>query len=124
MKTKIFLKKSMLLIFCHSFTTSAISAPQNRDYEIPPISSTSADVPYISDEETERCVEIYNKANWLEEEIQEIQVDSYSQESVDAYNSKIKELSKKSNYFNKYCAGKQSESAYRATQKLNQENNN
>lgn len=46
-------------------------------------------------------------------------VDQYSQTSVNNYNSRVKEHSNMIKFFNANCAGKQSESAYRAQQKLN-----
>jgi hypothetical protein len=87
-------------------------------YEIPPSSSSSyADV--ISDKAMERCVKLYNEAKWLSDDIDTLQVDSYSQSSVNAYNKKINKHSEMIRWFNQNCAGKQSESAYRAAQKLN-----
>ena len=53
------------------------------------------------------------------DEIDQIQVNQYNQLSVDNYNSKVSRHSKMINSFNKDCAGKQSESAYRAAKKLN-----
>ena len=89
-------------------------------YEVPPTSSTSANVPYISDAAMEQCVKIYNEAKWLGEDIDRTVVNQYNQTSINTYNSKIDKHSRTIDYFNKYCAGKQSESAYRAAQKLNQ----
>ena len=40
-----------------------------KNYEIPPSSSTSANVPYISDAAMEQCVRDYNEAKWLAEKI-------------------------------------------------------
>ena len=101
-----------LLVF---FGTTAFC----MDYEVPPSRSTSSYVPYISDKEMERCVEIYNKAKWLSDEVDRTVVNKYDQNAVDSYNSKINHYSKMIDYFNKNCAGKQSESAYRAAQELN-----
>lgn len=95
----------------------------SRDYEIPPTSITSANVPWIPDAEMELCVKKYNEAKWLAEEIDRTEVNQYSQASIDAYNSKITRHSQMTDYFNKHCAGKQSESAYRAAQKLNRQQN-
>ena len=100
---------------------TASSALNARDYEAPPSDSTFGDVPWISDAEMERCVKLYNEANWLEEELNGASVDQYSQASVNAYNKKAERYSEKIDYFNRNCAGKQSESAYRAAQKLNQQ---
>jgi len=90
-----------------------------QTYETPPSSMTYSHVPYISDEAMEQCVILYNKAKWLGQEIDNASVDQYSQESVDSYNTKITQYSNMLNVFNRDCAGKQSESAYRAAQKLN-----
>ena len=88
-------------------------------YEIPPSDRTGSNVPYISDEAMEQCVRIYNESKWLGEEIRTIQVDRYSQSSVDSYNGKVSQHSQMINIFNQDCAGKQSESAYKAAQRLN-----
>jgi hypothetical protein len=113
--TKLQLIYILLLYVCAS--SNAIA----RDYELPPSISTSANVPWISDAAMEQCVTIYNEAQWLEEEINGTAVNQYSQAAVDAYNSKITRHSELIDYFNQNCAGKQSESAYRAAQKLNQQ---
>lgn len=105
----------MLLFVCIGSNTLA------RDYEIPPSTTTSANVPWITDAAMEECVKQYNEAKWLGEEIGTTKVDEYSQVSIDAYNSKISRYSQMTDYFNRSCAGKQSESAYRAAQKLNQQ---
>lgn len=91
------------------------------EYEVPPSSATSANVPWIPDSEMERCVKLYNESKWLEEELNRTSVNQYSQESVDAYNSKVSRHSKMIDDFNTNCAGKQSESAYRAAENLNQQ---
>ena len=91
-------------------------------YEVPPSSTTSRSVPWISDKAMEDCVKLYNEGKWLGEKINRIQVDSYSQSSVDAYNNKVNQHSQMVNQFNQVCAGKQSKSAYDAAQKLNQKN--
>ena len=90
-----------------------------RNYEVPPSVTTSLSTPYISDEAMEKCVILYNETKWLEEEISGIQVDRYSQASVDAYNEKSSRFNKMTDLFNRDCAGKQSESAYRAALELN-----
>lgn len=94
-----------------------------REYEIPPVHTTGADVPWITDAAMEQCVKLYNEAKWLEEEIDRTFVDRYSQESVDAYNNKIAIHSRMIDDFNGGCAGKESESAHKAAQKLNQQQN-
>ncbi len=88
-------------------------------YEVPPSSTTSSSVPWISDEAMESCVILYNKGKWLSKKINQTQVDRYSQSSIDAYNSKVNQHSYMINKFNLDCAGKQSKSAYEAAQKLN-----
>jgi len=92
-----------------------------KQYEVPPSSSTYGHVPYISDEAMEQCVILYNKAKDLGQELRTMYVDRYSQSSIDAYNRKVDLHSQMTNQFNRECAGKQSESAYRAAQKLNRE---
>ena len=67
----------------------------------------------------ERCVVLWNEAKWLGDEIDSTQVDQYSQASVDAYNEKVTDHTRMTNTFNRDCAGKQSESAYKAAQELN-----
>jgi hypothetical protein len=111
--------KKNQLVFLLSFMCISSSA-LSRYYEIPPTSTTSANVPWIPDIEMERCVKKYNEAKWLAEEIDKTEVNQYSQPSIDAYNYKITRHSQMTGYFNSNCAGKQSESAYRAAQKLNQ----
>lgn len=88
-------------------------------YIVPPSSSTNANVPYISDEAMERCVKLYNETKWFGAEIEKASVDSYSQSSVDGYNEKVVQFNKMQDDFNSGCAGKQSESAYKAALKLN-----
>lgn len=109
--------KCLLLIAC-AFVTAGVTG---KEYEIPPSTTTSANVPYISDAAMEQCVKLYNEAKWLAETIQKSTVDQYSQASVDSYNAKVSQHSEMIDYFNNNCAGKQSESAYRAAQKLNQQ---
>lgn len=107
-----------LSLFLCLFVSNGASA---RNYEVPPSSRTSANVPYISDAAMERCVKIYNDAKWLHAELSRSNVDQYSPSSVSAYNAQVARHSKMTDYFNTNCAGKQSESAYRAAQKLNQQ---
>lgn len=107
-----------ILIIC-----SISSTTQARTYITPPTSSTRGQVPWIPDDAMEACVKLYNEAKWLGEEIDRTYVDQYSQSSVDSYNLKINRHSSMINTFNRDCAGKQSESAYRAAQKLNSQNN-
>jgi hypothetical protein len=46
-----------------------------------------------------------------------------STNSLPLKDAKVSKFTRMTDYFNKYCAGKQSESAYKAAQKLNQESN-
>lgn len=115
------MKKLLFIFVLFAFLNAGNSFAQN--YEIPPSDTTYSNVPYISDEAMEKCVILYNQAKWLAEEINATQVDRYSQVSVDAYNQKISRHSQMTTAFNRDCAGKQSESAYRAAQELNKKNN-
>jgi hypothetical protein len=90
------------------------------EYEVPPSSATSStNVPYISDEAMKQCVLLYNQAKWLSNEIGDTRVNRYSQASIDAYNGEITRHRNMLDSFNRDCAGKQSESAYKAAQELN-----
>lgn len=110
----------LVFLLLLTFTSSAAFS---RNYEVPPTSTTSGSVPWISDAAMELCVKQYNEAKWLAEEIDQIEVNQYSQSSVDFYNSKVTEHSQMTDHFNANCAGKQSESAYKAAQALNQKKN-
>ncbi len=90
-------------------------------YEVPPSSTTSSSVPWISDQAMETCVKLYNEGKWLGEKINRIQVDRYSQTSVNNYNNEVNRHSQMINQFNQSCAGKQSKSSYDAAKKLNRE---
>ena len=103
----------LLLLLCVS--SNAFS----REYEMPPTSTTSGNTPWIPDVEMERCVKKYNEAKWLAEDIKKYKNSHYS---INSYNSKVTIHSEMIGYFNRNCAGKQSESAYRATHKLNKNN--
>ena len=89
------------------------------EYKVPPSSTTYGSVPVISDRAMEACVKLYNHAEWLKDEINTLQVDRYSQNSIDNYNNKVARHSNMIHKFNNDCAGKQSRSAYEAAQKLN-----
>ena len=117
----IFTKNKLLRGILFSFTVCVVANTYATVYIAPPSSSTSGHVPYISDAAMEQCVKLYNEAKWLGEEINRSYVDQYSQASVDTYNSKVSHHSLMINGFNRDCAGKQSESAYRTAQKLNQQ---
>ena len=112
-------KTNYLLIVLLAITMGAQSVSA-KVYEVPPSSTVRGSVPWISDEAMESCVKLYNEGKWLGEKINRMQVDQYSQSSVSAYNNKVSKHSKLTNQFNQNCAGKQSESAYKAAQKLNQ----
>ena len=90
-----------------------------QTYQIPPSRSTYSQVPYISDAAMEECVKLYNDAKWVGDEINRMDVNSYSQSSVNNYNKKVASHSQMTASFNNECAGKQSESAYKAARKLN-----
>lgn len=110
----------LLTIMACGFLTNAYA--QTTTYKAPPSSVTRNHVPVISDEKMEECVEIYNKAEWLGEKLNNQVVDSYSQESVDKYNKEVGKHSALIDKFNRECAGKQSRSACEAAQKLNRQN--
>ncbi len=109
--------KLLFLVLVSIFSQNIIA----EIYEVPPSRSTSSSVPWISDKKMEYCVKIYNEAKWLKNEMDGTQVNNYSQTSVDSYNNKVHNHTEMINYFNNNCAGKQSESAYKAAQKLNQD---
>jgi len=88
-------------------------------YEIPPSSSTRGSVPVISDEKMEECVKLYNENKWLQEEINNLYINRYDNNSVNNYNNKVRQQNIMTKKFNIECAGKQSYSAWKATQKLN-----
>ena len=88
-------------------------------YVVPPTSRSSAHVPVISDAAMENCVKLFNEAKWLAQKLDTINVDRYSQASVDNYNKQILKHREMTNQFNNKCAGKQSRSAYEAAKKLN-----
>lgn len=106
----------MTLFFACALASQALA----QTYVIPPSDSTTRSVPVISDEAMEQCVRDYNESNWLEKDIKRTIVNEYSQASVNAYNAKIERLNKMTNTFNRNCAGKQSASAAKAAEKLNQ----
>ncbi len=99
--------------------SGAAAQTAQKQFELPPSSSTRGSVPYISDLAMQGCVRLYNEAKWLREEIDRTRVDRYSQSSVNSYNSRVRRHSDMISTFNRDCAGKQSESAWRAAQELN-----
>jgi hypothetical protein len=102
-------------------STQTIAA---KVYEVPPSSVTRSSVPVISDEAMRACVILYNDAKDLQGIINSIimSVNQYSKASVDTYNRKVNKYSQMINKFNRNCAGKQSESARKAAEKLNRQN--
>lgn len=97
-------------------------ANQGRSYTMPPSHSTYGYASVISDEDMKKCVELYNQAKWLSEELDKMQVNEYSESSVNAYNEKAAKGNLLVNQFNRLCAGKQSESACAQANALNREN--
>lgn len=110
-------KLSLCLFACCSLSVTA----QNY-YKAPPTSSTLGYVPVISDELMKVCVERYNQAEWIEQELRNTYVDQYSQASVNAYNAKVNRQRQLTQWFNANCAGKQSRSACEAARELNRQN--
>lgn len=102
------------------FTSAPILAAQQK-YETPPSKTTMGAVPIISDEKMEQCVKLYNEALWLRDELQSSEVDLYDEAAVEAYNNKVSQHGVMISKFNQECAGKQSQSACEAAQKLNRE---
>ncbi len=89
----------------------------SQNYEVPPEVRGNGIV--ISDAAMEECVKLYNETKWLNEEIDRTVVDQYNSYSVNAYNAKVNKANMMSQMFNRDCAGRQSQSAYEAAQKLN-----
>jgi hypothetical protein len=114
------MKKTNYLLIALLAIIMGAQSVSAKVYEVPPSSATSSSVPVISDYAMEQCVILYNDAKDLKREMTSMYVDRYSQTSVNTYNNKVNRHSQMINQFNRDCAGKQSESAYRAAQKLNQ----
>lgn len=109
--------KLKYITFLAIFTASSTLTAKN--YVIPPTESTSNYVPTISDEKMEQCIKLYNETEWLAEKIDGIQVDIYSDQSVNNYNTMVSRHSEMTDKFNAECARKQSVSACKAARKLN-----
>jgi hypothetical protein len=109
-----------LLVALVFASLTSVYGASAQEYEVPPSSTTTTSVPYISDDAMKECVKLFNEAKWLSEEIDGTEVDSYSQDSVDSYNEMVARHTNMTDAFNRDCSGKQSESAYRAAQELNQ----
>lgn len=108
------------------FATTNALAETDKVYVVPPSSSISSPTgpPSISDEEAKVCVELYNEAQWLEEDIEQSvnAVDRSDKNAVNAHNAKISDYRNMINKYNQDCAGKHSGSAQDATDELNQNN--
>lgn len=92
-------------------------------YVVPPSDTVSHSVPVISDKAMRQCVILYNDAKNLKVDINSMYVDNYSHASVNKYNHKVNRHAQMTSQFNRDCAGKQSESARKEAEKLNQEKN-
>lgn len=101
--------------------SNPVWANQDRPYMMPPSHSTYGSAMVISDEDMKKCVELYNQAKWLQEELEKMPVNMYSESSVNAYNEKAKKGNALVSQFNRLCAGRQSESACAQTNALNRE---
>lgn len=103
-------------------TATSTLAETVKKYEVPPSSRANypTSVPSISDEAAKKCVELYNEAQWLREDIESTKVDRYNQAAIDAYNANITSYRDMIDNFNSDCAGKQSQSAKKAAQELNE----
>ncbi|SEA85124.1 hypothetical protein SAMN05660420_03410 [Desulfuromusa kysingii] len=109
---------SIFFFLCFPYMSMAESTQR---YVAPPIDSTTAYVPIISDEEMEKCVKLYNEAKWISEKLETTYVDNYNEKSVKSYNKMVEQNRAMLSKFNTYCAGKRSYSACKAAQKLNKE---
>lgn len=91
-----------------------------KEYQVPP-SSTGPSAAYISDAAMERCIIVYNQMLDIERELSRasLTLDRYDAGAVNAYNQQVDQHRTMSRQFNRDCAGKSSESAYRAAQALN-----
>ena len=108
-------KLTIIFLICSLMMANASA----RGYVVPPSKTTYTSVPVISDAEMEQCVILYNEAEWLRDEIDKTVVDQYSERSVASYNNKVATFNRMNSSFNSKCAGKQSQSAYEAAQRLN-----
>lgn len=117
------LTRLMALALLGSALTVSYAADNSggRSYVMPPTQATTGSAPVISDAEMQKCVEMYNQANWLDQELAQMQVDLTSESSVNTYNTKVNQVNALTRLFNAKCAGKQSESACREANRLNRE---
>lgn len=95
---------------------------QGQSYKMPPTYSGKFGH-IISDEDMKKCVELYNQVEWMSEDLERMHVNVYSEESVNAYNEKAKQVNELVSKFNMHCADRSSESACAEANKLNRENN-
>ncbi|SMD00211.1 hypothetical protein SAMN02746065_1207 [Desulfocicer vacuolatum DSM 3385] len=116
-----FLNKALYATVLLIMGACGIATADDKIYKIPPSSTTYSSVPYISDHEMEQCVRLYNEIRWLGDDIKNKQTTLYTQSAINSYKNLADRYSSMVNKFNCDCAGKQSESAYRAAQKLNNE---
>lgn len=100
--------------------TALAQEPQNQSYKVPP-SYYGSYGRVISDEEMQKCVELYNQAIWLIDEVESMHVDRNSEASVNAYNEKAEQANALMRKFNAKCADRASESACKEANKLNRE---
>jgi len=115
MKLVIFSALSIALLTSHA---------QQRTYEVPPSSNVvNGSIPGISDKDMKKCVEIYNEAAWLKNELNNSKVDLAQPGQVESYNYQASLYSQMADYYNNNCAGKQSNLAHDVVQQLNQQSN-
>lgn len=100
--------------------TALAQEPQNQSYKVPP-SHYGSYGRVISDEEMQKCVELYNQILWMRDELKKINVNHYSEDSVNAYNAKAQQGNELVKKFNAQCADRSSESACKEANKLNRE---
>ena len=117
-----FINKAVYAAILLSMAAPGIASAEDKIYEVPPSSVTSSSAPYISDYKMEQCVRLYNEIKWLGEDIKRKQTNVYTKSSIAVYNDLVDRHSSMVEKFNCDCAGRQSESAYKAAQKLNKEN--
>jgi hypothetical protein len=111
-------KKIVILISILIFSNLSFA----QTYKKPPDVATFGYVPVISDSKMQECVVLYNKAEWLQEEMELIIIDNYSEESVNSFNKKLNKHTSMIDKFNLECSGKQSLSSCKEVEKLNKQN--
>ena len=114
-------KLLFICILSTTISTAGVLAETEKKYETPPSHSAGfRSGTSISDEETKKCIILYNEARWLKDKIENTQVDRSIQAEVDSYNEKIINHREMINSFNSNCAGKNPQSERQATQELNE----